>query len=177
MSGRRWRRAVYELKRSIEQLGSEQSFCVLLFDGRARPMCGLGSEDLTLWAANASNRKRFVGWVSGQATGPFTRPKQALAYALQLQPDAVFLLSDGEFMDDSERFLRLYNRPAPDDESDRESDVEEEGSEGQRASEPPGQRLAPRAIPIHTICFESKLGLETLQRIAVEHEGTFRFVP
>jgi hypothetical protein len=64
---------------------------------------------------------------------------------LELNPDAVFLLSDGELQDDSLLRLRvLNNRQGPS-----------------------------RQIPIHTIHLFSQEGRFTLQQIAVENGGSF----
>ena len=72
-------------------------------------------------------------------------PAQAMQYALELNPDAIFLLSDGELQDNTVAVLRLLN--------------------------PPGSER--RQIPVHTVHLFSFQGRLTLQQIALENSGTF----
>ncbi len=72
--------------------------------------------------------------------------------ALRLKPDAIFLLSDGEFRDGTLEALRRKNRNRRD-------------SAGQK-----------NAV-IHTIAFKSMAGAMLLRQIAAENGGTFNFIP
>jgi hypothetical protein len=69
--------------------------------------------------------------------------------ALDLKPDAILLLSDGEIMDNSIQQLRQYNR--------------EVGSNGKEKVK----------IPIHTFLLHSLVGYQTLETIANENDGVF----
>lgn len=153
MAGARLQRALYELRRSVANLAADQTFHVIMFDGFAHPMFSQEYPDLKMLPANDANRVRFNRWLRSVDVGDSTRPKEALQLALYLEPDAIFLLSDGEFQDNSVYYLRENNPKA---------DVEQQGGEG---------------IPIHTICFESRIGEPTLSSIAKDHNGTFRFIP
>ena len=73
--------------------------------------------------------------------------------ALKMSPDAVFLLSDGEFADPTRDFLLNENYDEADD----------------------GSRV-PR-VPIHTVGFHSFAAEAVLKPIAMENGGAYRFVP
>ncbi|MCA9160067.1 MAG: hypothetical protein KDA72_17155, partial [Planctomycetales bacterium] len=77
--------------------------------------------------------------------GRATMPAEALQVALSLNPDAVFLLSDGELQDESLLMLRMINAP----------------------------NSTTRQIPIHTISLFSGEGWWTLQQIAADSGGSF----
>ena len=91
----RWRRAVAELLKSIAKLPTVARFQAYLYDS------GLSSppwnED---WVpAGSRGRSRVQNWVSRIVPGGGTQPVDAIQSALLLQPppDAIFLLTDGEF--------------------------------------------------------------------------------
>ncbi len=75
----------------------------------------------------------------------------AMQWALQVQPDAVYFLTDGELHEDLHRYLA--------DENHRKE---------------PGNDAALKS-PIHTIGFRTG-GRYTLRRIAADNGGTFRQV-
>lgn len=84
--------------------------------------------------------------------GNNTLPLTAVRFALKMKPDAVFLLSDGEFQDSTDTYLRAANLIHEDD-----------------------GRVHPKIV-VHTICFRSLAGAGMLKLIAAENGGTFRFV-
>lgn len=94
MHGPRIDQARYELRKSIESLADEASFFVILFNhaGLAMPADGRVR-------ATDANKKRFLDWVDGQPVGGGTNPLDSLVTAIRLKPDAVFLLTDGQFAD------------------------------------------------------------------------------
>lgn len=90
--GGRFRRAKYELKRSLENLSSSQQFFVIFFNNDAIPLPGPG-----LMSATAKNTHDAMRWVNTIHPDGDTFPMTALMMALRLEPDAIFLLSDGQF--------------------------------------------------------------------------------
>lgn len=153
MAGRRWERALYELRRSVEGLDADQEFYVVFFDSRAHAMFGEKIDELKMRAASDANRLRFRRWLGSVKLGNWTRPMESMQFALSLQPDAIYLLSDGEFQDDTVSYLEVAN------------------------PNPEGRQQGLESIPIHTVCFESPIGQEQLGTIARDSGGTFRFVP
>ena len=79
-------------------------------------------------------------------------PAESVDLALKLKPDAVYLLSDGEFRDNTLSNLRLVNRVIKED------------------------NIPDVKTAIHTIAFQSVEGGPTLRQIAEENGGQFRFV-
>ena len=78
-----------------------------------------------------------------------------LQYARKLQPDAIYILSDGRFTDRGRtlRYLQLNNR-----------------------LDNPIFGKGPKVV-VHTVGFHGRDGEETLQTIAKSYGGTYRFVP
>jgi hypothetical protein len=152
MAGRRWGRACKELWKSLESLHPEQEFFLVCFDMETHLMMKQEFPDLSMMRATDENIVKVKRWTRSVRFGPRTFPMHALESALSLKPDAIYLLSDGEFHDDSRRFLRNNNRTFGED------------------------RILRIHTPIHTIAFDSEAGAKILQGIAVEHDGKFRFV-
>ena len=92
MAGSRFRRARAELCQSIENLHADQSFYVILFNTGAMPMPSIG-----MAAANPANVQLLGDWLKETQCQGETNPAPALAVALAMKPDAVYLLSDGKF--------------------------------------------------------------------------------
>ena len=91
----RWRRAVAELLKSIAKLPTVARFQAYLYDSNLSSPPW--SED---WVpAGSRGRSRVQSWVSRITPGGGTQPVDAIQSALLLQPppDAIFLLTDGEF--------------------------------------------------------------------------------
>ncbi|MEK6236673.1 MAG: VWA domain-containing protein, partial [Planctomycetales bacterium] len=93
MRGGRFTRAKAELRRSIDALNEKQSYYIIFYNHRTLPMPSGG-----LLAATTQNLVKTTRWMTRYArcTGD-TYPEPALKMALRIRPDAVFLLSDGEF--------------------------------------------------------------------------------
>ena len=151
MSGTKWRRACGELVRAVERLGPDKTFYVYFFDTHAHLMFNQEPGELALINATEDNLRRLRRWMVSIELGGSTRPLTSVRYALEMKPDAVFLLSDGEIQDDTPSFLRAANLI-------REED-----------------HLRPQTT-IHTVCFKSRVGASTLKMIADEHGGKYRFV-
>ena len=92
MSGSRFRRAQNELRRSIESLSPTQRYFVIFFSDNAWPMPGR-----EMIEATPENLKDTRSWLKQAACQGGTNPLPALLAAINLDPDAVFLLSDGKF--------------------------------------------------------------------------------
>jgi hypothetical protein len=85
-------RAKLEIRRSIERLQYPQRFHIIFYNDRPIPMLG----DLPR-AADLGAKSQMNQWLRLIQADGGTDPRGAMALALSLRPDAVFLLSDGEF--------------------------------------------------------------------------------
>ena len=83
-----------ELLRSINELKPSQKFCVFMFCYRTRVMF---DQRPRMLRATSSNKHRLAMWVKTLTLGAGTDPRLGTMMALRLKPDAIFLLSDGEF--------------------------------------------------------------------------------
>ncbi|HEX4142577.1 MAG TPA: VWA domain-containing protein [Pirellulales bacterium] len=92
MSGRRFFRARNELRQSIENLRENQQFFVIFFNDGALPM-----PTEKLLPATRDNVNQTVDWLKYVECGGGTNPLPGLLLALQLHPDAIYLLTDGKF--------------------------------------------------------------------------------
>ena len=88
----RFRRLKVELLRSISGMRPEQRFYIIFFnDGPIRMPAP------TLQAAVPRNKRRFLEWMAKQKAVGQTDPRGAMKYALALQPDVIYFLTDGAF--------------------------------------------------------------------------------
>lgn len=152
MRGPRWEALCVELERALKGLSSDQEFFVISFDSMPHPMFDEPPPQGKFLTAVPRSIRRVRNWIRSIDLGSNTYPASSLAMALSLQPDAIFLLSDGEIMDNTVLELRTYNR------------VRSES----------GYAVA---VPIHTVLLHSVVGFQTLERIADENDGTFTPVP
>lgn len=152
MSGRRWVQACQELLQTVGELNEEQSFYVIFFDSTARPMF-TNRIQKDLLPATDDNRTKLRRWMSSIALGSDTFPAGAVQMALKLKPDAIFLLSDGEFNDATARLLRATNHRR-----DENGDFQV-------------------VTPVHAIGFHSRVSQASLKPLADENGGAYRFVP
>jgi hypothetical protein len=148
MQGDRWPRACQELMYSIAKLEDGQEFLVLCFDHRTSCMLNLPRNRVEYFSNTPEVRAELQAWLSQHRLGPATHPANAMALALKLDPDAIFLLSDGELQDDTLFMLRRMNNGR--------------SSFGQ--------------TPVHTIALMSHYGVATLRLIAGENGGTFNWI-
>ncbi|HEY4232669.1 MAG TPA: vWA domain-containing protein [Lacipirellulaceae bacterium] len=137
----KFQHATAELIRTLKSLSNKQKFFVIFFNNGAFPMDADGPVDAT--AQNIDDLRRWLQYV---APGGGTDPMPALTYALSLKPDAIFLLSDGEFdplvIDD----LRAQNQ------------------------------VKDKPIPINTVSFYSREAIGIMKTIARQSGGKFQFV-
>ena len=157
MRGGKFAAAKEELMYAIRRLSKEQAFYIIFFDQDAERMLlppDTEPELLPVPAVNA-NINRAEQWVGTVVNELRTDPYDAVKFAIEMVPDAIYLLTDGKFTDRglTERYLKSNN-------------IIDDPIEGRR----------PKVV-IHTICFWQKDGEETLQAIAKDYGGTYRFVP
>jgi hypothetical protein len=92
MSGERFEMAREELLRSLNKLKPNQSFFVIFYDDVAYPQ-----PSKKLAPARISNVRRMSSWVKNAVSQGGTAPMDAIERAINFEPDAIFILSDGEF--------------------------------------------------------------------------------
>ena len=153
LEGGRWGRAVSELLESISQLKSGQRFLVLTYNSGFQPMLNMRMDQIDLVRATRGNKRRLADWLYGQQPNGVTMPAGAMMVGLNLNVDAIYLLSDGLLMDRTDAMLRQHNQP----------------------------RLlrfgGGRKTPVHTIAMDVfGDGADLLRVIAEENAGVFRVV-
>ncbi len=103
-------RAKIELRRSVFALMPPQRFEVIFYNHEATPMPGGPLPR----SADQKTKNQLMTWLRLIDPDGETDPKTAIGQALALRPDAVFLLSDGEFPEGTaERVARLNSRKIP----------------------------------------------------------------
>jgi hypothetical protein len=86
-------RATIEVRRSVFAMQEPQKFEVIFYNNESIPMPG-GPRPRT---ADLQAKNQLLGWLRLIEPDGGTDPRHAMRQALSLKPDAVFLLSDGEF--------------------------------------------------------------------------------
>lgn len=144
----RWETACRELKYAIEGLTAKQMYYVFLYN---HDTFGMSDKTPKLVRANAANKKKTFEWIDEKYPYGDTMPWKSLRTSLELKPDAIFLLSDGELRDNSVRLLKTFN-------IDRDEDR---------------YTLGKYKIPIHTIFLGNGMGDKTMRNIADQNNGSF----
>ena len=152
MDGEKWRLACAEVESAIARLTEDQFFYVVFFDGELHPMFQNEGVAPALVPATDENLQRFRDWLATVHLGYFTKPFPAVKLALSLRPDAIYLLSDGEFSDPTAAHLQRHNK------------IDENGV------------LKIPAVVVHTVGFYSRDGQRTLRQIAERNGGRYKFV-
>ena len=93
MQGSPLERVKQSLVAAIEKLKLDQKFTVIFFDD-SMYLSPLGPK---LVSANSKMKRDFGLWISQAIGGGGTEPTESLEMALQLEPDRIVVLSDGEF--------------------------------------------------------------------------------
>ncbi len=153
MGGARWELTRKELFRSLDSLKPDRRFLVLLYNTDTWAMFNTQPKDTFLVEATAENIRKVKRWVSGQLPGGSTFPKFAMASALSTRPDAIFLLSDGEFQDNTVAYLAMAN-------------VESTDADG----------VVHPVVPVHTLAMDMSFGVYALQAIAANNAGKCRVI-
>ena len=146
MLPKRWARARRELESSLNGLGPDQKYFVICFDAYTHTLFTKDAVSDNFVSASPRNNQRVKSWMRSVRNGPDTRPADAMRMALNMEPDAIFLLSDGELKDNTIDVLQVLNQHP---------------------------LTGKPIVPIHTISLLSEYGQATLQRIASENGGTF----
>jgi hypothetical protein len=109
MRGERFQRALAELRKSIKELKSWQKFCVIFYNDIPVP---LFHPDATakLYPSTSAQRVKANKWMLQLAPGGGTEPVEALKQALELQPDVVFFLTDGNIPPETREATKRANR-------------------------------------------------------------------
>lgn len=153
MNAGKFEAACAELIRSVRMLKPEQLFYVVFFDHDALRMFSKEEPELAAVPATPQNIYKLERWVQTVELELQTLPYDSVEIALNLRPDAIYILTDGEFTDRGKtvKYLKDNNQENP------SFDI--------------------KKTPVHTIAFYSEDGKETLTRIAEDSGGTYRFVP
>lgn len=111
-SMRNFNEARQELLRSVEALQADQRFYVIFYDEMPALMrlTAANQDEPTSVLATAENKLALRRWAMtiGQEKG--RSPIETLEFAFQLEPDVIFLLSDGEFSAATEEVIQKSNR-------------------------------------------------------------------
>jgi hypothetical protein len=151
MQGARWADATRELLKSVESLKPDQKFFVFLFSGKCHPMPQMAGRN-ELVPATDENKQRFRKWLAQQHPDDTTKPLSSVRRALNMAPDTIFLLTDGQFYDKTGEYL-IRRAQLQKKRTDSDDHV------------------------INTIAFYCQFELELmLQEIAAVHNGTFRSI-
>jgi hypothetical protein len=106
MGGLPFQRLIQELRNSVAQLNSDQKFCIVFFTTAAIPQYYPDRTDAELYAATPAEIQKARRWLDQARPDGFTDPTNALMMALKLEPEVVFLLTDGLFPDYVPRVIR-----------------------------------------------------------------------
>ena len=155
MAGNRWLEARNEVIRSIQALGENQKFLVVLYNTHTKVMLHMRGPKIRCLKADEKTKTRVVEWLQKQYPQMDTLPLNAIKIGIRMKADHIFLLSDGEFDSETLNFLRKKNL-----------DRNKSKSTGSRVNR----------VTVHTIAFKSNAGATMLQQIARENAGTFKYV-
>lgn len=144
-----------ELLQSIEALTPKQRFYVVFYDREPDYMriTNPGADEEFSVSATPENKAALRRWAMTISQDRGWAPYEPTRFALNLRPDVIFLLSDGEFPQKFEDMVREENVV--------------ENLFGDRK---------PISI-VHTIAYHSKEGESRMQRIAKQNAGQYRYVP
>jgi hypothetical protein len=154
MKGGRFEVACQELHYAVSRLSPQQRFYVLFFDRNTCRMFDADDPEPRTVPATSENIQRLRSWMPNVELEFKTNPFEAMQFAMSLRPDAIYLLSDGEFTDRGTTASWLKTENLVEDEIDGIKPI----------------------VTIHTIGFYSKDN-GTLKDIADTYGGTYRFVP
>ncbi|WP_197442970.1 vWA domain-containing protein [Lignipirellula cremea] len=157
MGGGKFEAACQELLYAISKLEKDQYFYIIFFDHDAARMTLTpgGPPETRCVPATRENMLACQRWVSTVELELKTNVYESFVYALDLLPDAIYVLTDGVFSDRRQLDNLLKSENVLDDVID-----------GKRPK-----------VAIHTVGFYSRDGEEVLSTISREYGGVYRFVP
>lgn len=103
-TGNRWQRAKEEVLTAVSNLSPQQQFYVFFFSDRDYPMLGAKAPsgmvklDVPMWDS-------FTAWLNRLELYGDTMAESALRKAYAMKPDVIYLMTDGEFFDNTVEFL------------------------------------------------------------------------
>lgn len=154
MKAGKFEAACQELLYAVSRLTEEQSFYVIFFDWDAYRMFNLENPEPRMLRAVPANIYRLQQWLPTVELELKTNPYDSMVYAMKLMPDAIYVLSDGEFTDKGRMVNWLKKENLVEDDVDGVKPV----------------------VTIHTIGFYTE-DKGTLKGMAETYGGTYRFVP
>jgi hypothetical protein len=148
--------AKLEILRSLSMLKPKQRFYILFFGAEIAPLQFTGQEpEPYMVRANPENLEKTMQWIQKiniQKDG--RHPIDAVQQAIDMDPDAIFLLFDGD--------TKVNNWVGRIRDMNRTDDLFSQGE---------------AKIPIHVVHFFREEFVADMKRLASENEGTYRFVP
>ena len=98
MNNGKFEHAVYELTQSINQLSETSFFYIIFYSDAAYPL--FYPQTMPRWVrATPENKHKVAYWLETVHRCLQTRGEGAMAHALKLRPDVLYLLGDGAFTD------------------------------------------------------------------------------
>jgi len=148
-------KAKQEMMRSLTSMKPKQRYFISFFGKEIDPMTSKsGAVEKFPVYAKPENISQTIDWMRQvQVQKEGWPPNEALAQAIAMQPDGIFLLFDGDTKVDVAKFLRRENRT---------DDILSAG--------------APK-VAIHVIHFFQDEFQKQMKQVAEENGGTYRFVP
>lgn len=156
MRGGPWEAAKAELLRSLSTMKENHRFYIIFFNQKLNAITMPGEREpaTSPLYATPENLKHARNWVESLRIDRGAPPNDALLHAIEIEPDAIYLLADGMTKIDVPEFLRTKNRT-----SDFISGVQVR-------------------VPIHAIAFYSPdSGQKLMKQVATENKGQFIYVP
>jgi von Willebrand factor type A domain len=98
MSKGRLEAVIQEIQDSVGMLKADQSFYVIFYSDTAYPLFHPTSAK-TYVAATPENKERLGQWLQTVEHCLHTRGEEAMALAMKLKPDVIYLMGDGAFTD------------------------------------------------------------------------------
>lgn len=141
-----------ELMSSVESLQPHQEFYVVLFSTGLRRMFDDRSPISKPIKATPENKSRLRSWLANVRADGGTDPRKSLNLAYKMRPDAIFMLSDGEFRDEKK------------DDSPKSLEIAKE------------QMANNNGVQINSIAFEDQRSKANMKELADATGGQFRFV-
>jgi hypothetical protein len=156
MKGGAFESAKQEIVRSLSTMKPKQRFYIFFFgeEIEAMKLDGTNEESFPVYATPENIQKTIV-WMDRVKIQGGKHPSEVIERAIEMNPDGIFLLFDGETSVDLAPKVRKSNT------------VEDLISGSQTR------------VPIHSVCFytEKPEAQQLMKTIAQQNLGTYRYVP